>query len=235
VEEFVENATDVEGSAKSTVRKKQASRAIARHYFFHTLAGRAANDAISRVAALRLSRRSGEKSFAAADDYGFVLTMRPSQSISADEIVTLLAPANFEGDLRESISSSNLIKSCFRDAAQTGLMSYERHAGEQKVVRKLQFSSELMFNLLQQHEPDHVLMRQAWRDASSVYLDIDEAMRFLTGAIGKPVHLRTVAQVPPLSFALFAPRKTISAENPGETPDKLFHLWWNELAVEESP
>ena len=235
VEELVETGPAVAEAGvmlKTAPRGRKQARSLPplRHYFFHTLIGRTANDALSRVVALRWSRMRGGNAVATPDDYGFVLTVTPDQMFSATEIPTLLAPANLEEDLRESLSHSNLLKYHFRNAAQTGLLVY-RNFGQQKAVRKLQFSSEVIFNVLQQHEPDHVLMREAWRDAIHTYLDIDGALRFVTAAIGKPMRLRTIHHVPPLSFAMFATKikEALTVEDPRETTERLFHLWWQKI------
>jgi ATP-dependent Lhr-like helicase len=53
----------------------------ARHYFFHSLIGRAANDALARVVTYRLSRLRGGNAIATPHDYGFVLTVAARPAI----------------------------------------------------------------------------------------------------------------------------------------------------------
>jgi ATP-dependent helicase Lhr and Lhr-like helicase len=205
-----------------------------RHYFFHTLVGRAANEALSRVVAQRLSRLRGGNAVATPDDYGFVLTVTPQQFFSSQELPALLAAENFARDLDESLSRSHLLKYHFRNAAQTGMMVYRNYFGEQKSVRKLQWSAEVIFNVLQQYEPDHVLLREARRDAVHTYIDIDGALAFLETAARKPMRIRPVNRVPPLSFALFVTKikEALLVEDPRETSERLFHLWWSRIEDE---
>jgi ATP-dependent helicase Lhr and Lhr-like helicase len=203
----------------------------ARHYFFHCLIGRNGNEALSRVIALRLSRLRGGNAVATPDDYGFVLTVTPQQVFGAEELPRLLSPEGFAEDLHESLSRSNLLKYHFRNAAQTGMMVYRNYFGEQKSVRKLQWSSEVIFNVLQQYEPDHVLLREARRDAVHTYIDIEGALAFLRSAMTKPMRLHTVDRVPPLSFAMYATKikEALLVEDPRETMERLFHLWWSRI------
>lgn len=232
-----EPETEVLAEPKSR-RSQQARRhwlnRPARHYFFHSLIGRAANDALSRVVALRLSRLRGGNAIATPDDYGFVLTVAPNQAFSREHIPALLAPANFDLDLHEALARSELLKYHFRNAAQAGLMVYRNYFGEQKSLRKVQWSSEVIFNVLQQYEPDHVLMREAGRDAIHTYLDLTGAEKFLHHIAGKPLHFVPVARVPPLSFAMFATRikEALLVEDPRETMERLFHLWWSQIECE---
>ena len=225
-------------SPKKRVKKaRQSFEQPSRHYFFHTLVGRAANEALSRVVAQRLSRLRGGNAVATPDDYGFVLTVTPEQQFTAAELPGLLSPESFPQDLDESLSRSHLLQYHFRNAAQTGMMVYRNYFGEQKSLRRLQWSTEVIFNVLQQHEPDHVLLREAKRDAVHTYIDIEGALRFLRKAAHQPMRIRSVDQVPPLSFALFATKikEALLVEDPRETVERLFHLWWSRIESGQPP
>jgi len=216
---------------KRIAQARQRFAQPSRHYFFHTLVGRAANEALSRVVAQRLSRLRGGNAVATPDDYGFVLTVTPEQHFTSEQLPQLLSIENFARDLDESLSRSHLLKYHFRNAAQAGMMVYRNYFGERKSVRKLQWSSEVIFNVLQQYEPDHVLMREAKRDAVHTYIDIDGAIAFLTVAATKPMRIRPIDRVPPLSFALFVTKikEALLVENPRETSERLFNLWWSKI------
>ncbi|HKQ37023.1 MAG TPA: DEAD/DEAH box helicase [Verrucomicrobiae bacterium] len=237
VEEFLAMPRDMEAAIREEPDPKKARARQrwltqpARHYFFHTLIGRAGCEALSRVVALRLSGLRGGNAIATPDDYGFVLTVTPAQVFGAKELPQILSPDNFETDLREALSRSDLLKYHFRNAAQTGMMVYRNYFGERKSVRKLQWSSEIIFNVLMQYEPDHVLLREAWRDAIHVYIDSDGARRYLEAVADLPMRIRTVDRVPPLSFALFATKikEALKVEDPRETMERLFHLWWSKI------
>ncbi|HMJ91669.1 MAG TPA: DEAD/DEAH box helicase [Candidatus Acidoferrum sp.] len=220
-----------ESPKKRVNQARQRFMQASRHYFFHTLVGRAANEALSRVVAQRLSRLRGGNAVATPDDYGFVLTVTAEQHFTSEELPVLLSPENFARDLDEALSRSHLLKHHFRNAAQAGMMVYRNYFGERKSVRKLQWSSEVIFNVLQQYEPDHVLMREAKRDAVHTYIDIDGAIAFLTSAAMKPMRIRPVYQVPPLSFALFVTKikEALLVEDPRETSERLFNLWWSKI------
>ncbi len=204
------------------------------HYFFHAVIGRAANDALSRVLTYRLSKIRGGNAIGTPHDYGFVLTVSGAQSFSIDELPALLSPAGFLDDFHAALAPSEMLKYHFRNAAQTGLMVYRNYFDQQKSVRKLQWSSEVIFNVLQQHEPDHVLLREARRDSMHVFLDAEAAARFSERAVQMPLRLHRIARVPPLSFAMYATRikEALLVEDPAETMERLFHLWWNEIERE---
>ncbi|MDB6037318.1 MAG: helicase [Verrucomicrobiales bacterium] len=227
-----EEAKAVEAERKGrSLRQRVRSMPASRHYFFHCLVGRPANEALSRVVALRLSRLRGGNAVATADDYGFVLSVTPEQIFAEPELGILLDPVKFASDMDESLSRSDLLKYHFRNAAQTGMMVYRNYFGEQKSVRKMQWSSEVIFNVLQQYEPNHILLREARRDAVHTYIDLEGAIRFVESLKGKPMRMRAIDRVPPLSFALFATKikEALLVEDPREMTERLFHLWWSKI------
>lgn len=223
--------------AKLEKRQPITSGPLARHYFFHSLIGRAANDALARVVSLRLSRLRGGNALATPHDYGFVLSVTPKQHITEEDLRALFFPANFENELEESLARSEMMKYHFRNAAQTGLMVYRNFFDEQKSVRKLAWSAEVIFNVLQQYEPDHVLLREARRETLHTYVDAPAAREFLESQAARPFRLRPVTHVPPLSFAMYATKikEALLVEDPFETMERLYHLWWNQTEAAETP
>jgi ATP-dependent Lhr-like helicase len=213
-----------------------ATAARPRHYFFHSLIGRAANDALSRVVARRLSALRGGNAISTPHDYGFVLTVAEHTFFEPGELGQLLSPDGFLDDFTAALERSEMLKYHFRNAAQTGLMVYRNHNSERKPLRKLQWSTEVIFNVLQKYEPDHVLLRTARQDcAQGGFLDANAALAYLETLekSGWPLRHRQVAHVPPLSFAMYATRikEALHVEDPAETMERLFHLWWTELNV----
>ncbi len=235
VEEYIETDRDhLPDAAPETGRKRRrpsAPAVEARHYFFHSLIGRAANDALSRVISLRLSRLRGGNALATPHDYGFVLTVTPQQYFTQEELCDLLTPEGFDEELHTSLQQSEMLKYHFRNAAQTGLMVYRNYFDEQKPVRKLAWSAEVIFNVLQRYEPDHVLLREAQRELMHTYVDADGARAYLQAQAHRPARLRKVESIPPLSFAMYATkiREALLVEDPFETMERLYNLWWSRI------
>jgi ATP-dependent Lhr-like helicase len=117
-------------------------------------------------------------------------------------------------------------------------MVYRNHFGSEKSVRKLQWSAEVIFNVLEQHEPGHVLLREARRDALHTFLDGERAEAFLRDLQEhrRPVRLREVPMVSPLAFGMYATkiREALMVEDPQETLERLYHHWWAKLEGAQS-
>lgn len=202
------------------------------HYFFHSLVGRSANDALSRILAQRVHETKGGNALATIDDYGFMLTLRPFQALAPGEWLPLFARAGAEEALRASLRESNLVKWQFRGVSQTGLMVPRRVHGQERGARALQFSSEIIFEVLRQHEPDHPLLVEAYAEATLRFLDLPRALNFLDTATKLPWDFRLTDRVSPFSFGMFVSRirETMTLEDPETTIERLFHEMYGKEA-----
>ena len=76
-----------------------------------------------------------------------------------------------EADLRLALKESELVRWQFRGVAQTGLMVPRQFPGQQRAVRQLRFSAEILFRVLEEHEPDHPMLEEAYRQSIDHWLN----------------------------------------------------------------
>ncbi len=203
------------------------------HYFFHSLIGRSANDALSRIVAQRVQRLLGGNALVTIDDYGFLLTVREFQRLaSAEAVRPLLARAEAEDDLRRALAESQLVKWQFRGVAQAGLMVPRRVRGAERGAKSLQWSSEILFDVLRRHEPDHVLLVEAYAETTTRFLDLPAALAFLEHAATLPIEFVPVERVSPFAFGMFVSKikETMMLEDPETTIERLYHEMYGKLA-----
>lgn len=195
------------------------------HYFFHALIGRSANDALSRVVAQRVHEAKGGNALTTIDDYGFMLTLRPFQALAPEEWKPLFARAGAAEALRAALVDSNLVKWQFRGVSQTGLMVPRRVHGQERGARALQFSSEIIFEVLRRFEADHPLLEEAYAEATLRFLDLPRALAFMDAASALPWDVRETPRVSPFAFGLFVSRirETMTLEDPETTIERLYH------------
>jgi ATP-dependent Lhr-like helicase len=203
------------------------------HFFFHALIGRAANDAVSRIVAQRVHETKGGNALTTIDDYGFLLTLKPFQALAPEDWKPLFARAGAEAALRAALGESNLVKWQFRGVAQTGLMVPRRVRGEERGARALQFSSEIIFEVLRQHEPDHPLLREAYAEATLRFLDLPRALVFLERVAALPWEFRAVERVSPFGFGMYVSRirETMTLEDPETTIERLYHEMYGSAKI----
>ncbi|MDQ3626585.1 MAG: DEAD/DEAH box helicase [Verrucomicrobiota bacterium] len=194
------------------------------HYFFHSLIGRSANDALSRIVAWRVKNRIGGNALVTIDDYGFLLTLRPFQELPLADWRLCFEREGAEEDLYAALRGSELVKWQFRGVAQTGLMVPRHLPGRERKPKQLTWSSEVLFRVLEQHEPDHPLLNEAYRQAMHIFLDAEEACAFLDRVQQFRWSLRELPVVSPFSFAIYASKikESMMLEDPGAAIERIY-------------
>jgi ATP-dependent helicase Lhr and Lhr-like helicase len=194
------------------------------HYFFHSLIGRSANDALSRIVALRVRERIGGNALATIDDYGFLLTLRHFQELPLADLRECFARANAERDLGAALRGSELVKWQFRGVAQTGLMVPRNLPGKKRKQKQLSWSAEVLFRVLERHESNHPLLVEAYRQATHTFLDAEAAYRFLDEVDGFDWKLLELPAVSPFSFAIYASviKENMMLEDPTAAIERIY-------------
>jgi ATP-dependent helicase Lhr and Lhr-like helicase len=195
------------------------------HYFFHALIGRSANDALSRIVAWRVKNRSGGNALVTIDDYGFLLTLRHFQELTLEDWRLCFEREGAEEDLRAALRGSELVKWQFRGVAQTGLMVPRNYPGQQRKRKQLNWSAEVIFRVLEQHEPDHPLLEEAYRQATHTFLDAEETNAFLDRVQDYVWSMRELPTVSPFSFPIYASKikETMMLEDPAVAVERIYH------------
>ncbi len=75
-------------------------------------------------------------------------------------------------DLEAWLAESALMKRTFRSCAIIAGLIEKRFPGEEKSRRQLTISTDLVYDVLRKHQPDHILLRAARADAATGLLDI---------------------------------------------------------------
>jgi ATP-dependent Lhr-like helicase len=194
------------------------------HYFFHVLIGRSANDALSRIVAWRVKRRIGGNALVTIDDYGFLLTLRPFQEMPMEDWRHCFEREGAEEDLYAALRGSELVKWQFRGVAQTGLMVPRHLPGRERRPKQLTWSSEVLFRVLEQHEPDHPLLNEAYKQAMHTFLDAEQAYAFLDRVQSFRWSLRELEVVSPFSFPIYASviKESMMLEDPGAAVERIY-------------
>jgi ATP-dependent Lhr-like helicase len=204
------------------------------HFFFHSLIGRSANDALSRIVSHRLKEAVGGNTLVTIDDYGFLLSVKEFQSLEAEAWKELFGPDKAAEELQSVLKDSQLVKWQFSGIAQTGLMIPRNLPGADRKTRQLRWSADILFKVLAEHEPDHPLLEQAVHEATHTFLDTDRAVGFLTEAQALHWELVEVPAVSPFAFGLYASKikESMMMESPEEAIERLYREMQRKLGRE---
>ena len=101
-------------------------------------------------------------------------------------------------DLEAWMAESYLLKRTFRNCAIIAGLIERRHPGEEKTGRQVTVSTDLVYDVLRTHEPDHILLQATRADAATGLLDIGRLGEMLFRVKGRIMHQR-LERVSPLA------------------------------------
>jgi ATP-dependent helicase Lhr and Lhr-like helicase len=132
-------------------------------------------------------------------------------------------------DLEAWLAESALMKRTFRTCAIIAGLIERRFPGKEKSRRQVTISTDLVYDVLRKHQPDHVLLRAARADAAAGLLDIKRLGTMLSRIKGRIVH-KALDHVSPLAVPVMLEigRETVY----GEASDELLAEAADELIKE---
>ncbi|MEO1248708.1 MAG: DNA ligase-associated DEXH box helicase, partial [Pseudomonadota bacterium] len=96
---------------------------------------------------------------------------------------------------------STMLRRTFRNVAIIAGLIERRHPGLEKTGRQITFSADLIYDVLREHEPNHVLLRATRQDAARGLTDVARLTEVLRRAKGRLVH-RRLNRVSPLAVPI---------------------------------
>jgi len=104
-------------------------------------------------------------------------------------------------DLEAWMADSSMLKRTFRNIAVIAGLIQRRHPGEEKTRRQVTFNSDLIYDVLRSHEPNHILLRATRADAGSGLTDVRRLSAMLSRVRGRITH-RHLDRVSPLAVPI---------------------------------
>jgi ATP-dependent Lhr-like helicase len=156
--------------------------------------GRNAHQTLGMLLTRRMERAGlGPLGFVASDYAIAVWSLRP-----ATELAELFAEDMLGDDLEEWMDESSMLRRTFRNVAVIAGLIERRFPGMEKTTRQVTFNSDLIYDVLRRHEPNHILLRATRADAATGLTDIARLGQMLARVRGKIRH-RRLDRVSPLA------------------------------------
>ena len=102
-------------------------------------------------------------------------------------------------DLEAWLDESYLLKRTFRNCAVISGLIERRYPGQEKTGRQVTVSTDLIYDVLRSHEPDHILLQATRADAATGLLDIKRLGDMLARVKGHIVH-KPLDRISPLAL-----------------------------------
>lgn len=154
--------------------------------------GRLAHQTLCMLLTRRLERAKARPIGFVASDYAVAIwglkdmgAMIGRGDLSLTE---LFAQDMLGDDLEAWLDESFVFKRSFRYCALIGGLIDKRHPGKEKTGRQVTVSTDLIYDVLRTHEPDHILLQATRNDARAGYLDVGRVNALLARIKGRIVH-----------------------------------------------
>lgn len=191
------------------------------HLTMFPFEGRAVHEGIAALIAKRISAKVPITFSIAMNDYGFELVSDIYMEI--EEIITpdlFNTKALFE-DIQASMNAVEMAKRKFRDIAVISGMVFQGYPNRLKRDRHLQSSSELLFKVFHEYEPENLLFQQTYEEVMTFQLE-ESRMREALNRIQKQKMIFSYPTQPtPLSFPLIVDRLNREKLSSEEIEDRI--------------
>ncbi|MFJ6025815.1 ligase-associated DNA damage response DEXH box helicase [Brevundimonas sp. NPDC092305] len=157
-----------------------------RHFMVaYPFEGRLAHTTLAMLLTRRLDRAGvGPLGFVVTDYSLAIWSIKPMDALDLD---ALFEPDMLGDDLESWLEESFMMKRTFRNCALISGLIEQRQPGAEKTGRQVTFSTDLIYDVLRRHQPDHLLLRTARADAASGLLDVARLGDMLSRVQGKIV------------------------------------------------
>jgi ATP-dependent Lhr-like helicase len=134
------------------------------HSVFYPFEGRLVHMAMAGLIAYRISLLQPISFSLAYNDYGFEILS--DQEFDMQNVLdnNLITSEMMLEDLEASVNATELAKRKFRDIAVIAGLVFTGYPNKAVKVKHLQSSSQLLFEVFRDHEPDNLIFRQAYTE-----------------------------------------------------------------------
>ncbi|PZU73748.1 MAG: ligase-associated DNA damage response DEXH box helicase [Brevundimonas sp.] len=158
-----------------------------RHFLVaYPFEGNLAHTTLCMLLTRRLDRLGvGPLGFVVTDYALAIWSIKPMDDIDLD---ALFQSDMLGDDLEAWLEESFMMKRSFRNCALISGLIERRQPGAEKTGRQVTFSTDLIYDVLRRHQPDHLLLKTARADAASGLLDVARLGQMLARIEGRIRH-----------------------------------------------
>ena len=193
--------------------------------FVFPLEGKFVNEGIAFLWALRFANLNKATFSITANDLGFSITTTENYNFSSlkSYLSYFLSPNNLARDLESAINFSELTKSKFKNIAQISGLINNNNPSRLKTSNQLRISSNLLFEVFNKYEKNHLLLKQSSEEVKKHQLEFDRINSCLKRMSKLDLILNNIDYPSPFAFPLLVERlrNTLSNETIEERVNKL--------------
>jgi ATP-dependent Lhr-like helicase len=197
------------------------------HLFLFPFEGRLVNAGIASLLALRLTRLHKATFSVLANDYGIEILCPDPFPFRECLAPALFTRDNLAQDALESVNVTQLAKLQFREIARVAGLVFQTYPGARKFGRQFQASSSLIFDVLQDFDPNNLLLHQARREVMDRHFEHSRLARTLNRIAASTLIIKEPETFTPLAFPILIERhaQKLTSESILERVEKMRAQW----------
>lgn len=176
------------------------------HIFIYPFEGRQVHEVLSALLAFRISKIKPISFSIATNDYGFELLSDTVIPIEEALGSALFTTKNLLEDIEQSINETEMAKRRFRDIAAIAGLIFMGYPGKIITSKHLQASSQLLFDVFQQYEPENLLVKQAFYEVMNLQLEQSRLSGTLNRINQQQIRLIHCKKATPFAFPIMIDR-----------------------------
>lgn len=203
----VKNWLDLQSWASALPRANQMLVETFPHAHKHYLVcypfeGRLAQQTLGMLLTRRLERWGARPMGFVASEYALVVWGLGDMSAMVESgrlsLASLFDEDMLGDDLDAWLAESNLMKRTFRNCAIIAGLIERNYPGKAKTARQVTVNTDLLYDALRMHQPDHILLKAAWDDAADGLIDVHRLGALLKRIKNQILH-KALERVSPLA------------------------------------
>ena len=176
------------------------------HHVFYPFEGRFVHEALGSLLAYRISLLTPITFSIAFNDYGFELLS--DQTFDMQEVLDndLFTSMHLRDDLNDALNETEMARRKFRDVAVISGMVFTGYPKNLIKTKHLQSSSELIFEVFRDNEPDNLLFQQAFTETFEHQLEEARLRESLERIATQSIVHKQCRRPTPFSFPIITDR-----------------------------
>ncbi len=176
------------------------------HHVFYPFEGRFVHEAMASLLAYRISLLSPISFSLAFNDYGFELLSDQPMDVQAVLDNNLFSSEYLLTDLEKSLNATEMARRKFRDIAVIAGLVFTGYPNKLLQNKHLQSSSQLIFDVFKDVEPEHLLFQQAFTETFEHSLEQGRLVKAMERIEKQTILWKACDEPTPFSFPIITDR-----------------------------
>lgn len=193
------------------------------HAVFYPFEGRFVHEAMASLLSYRISLLYSITFSLAYNDYGFELLSDQEIDMEAVFDNNLFSTEYVHHDLQKSLNATEMARRKFRDIAVIAGLVFTGMPGKPVKTKHLQSSSQLLFEVFRDYEPDNLLLQQAYTETFEHQLEEGRLIQSIERINRQEIVWKKCEKPTPFSFPIITDRlrEKLSSETLAERIAKM--------------